>query len=248
MKIQNNQILTNSTINITSTVIKWGNHIIKHPSISHIWTGNRITEPIPIPLIPLVLLLFFIALSCHFSGAIAISLLILIACAGLWFYLFWKNRNVKGIHFQLVSGTVYSFISNNDDFTNQVFELINEVITDNTTNFNFEVNFNGDGTIEDTLKSTEVEDDTKLPTYFIENGINVPIINELQLLHSNFSETTTKNLEIIKLIEKTMQYVCRNDKEGLKNSFSQFIVLGLIKNCNELGLITLIESIKSTVY
>ncbi len=49
-------------------------------------------------------------------------------------------------------------------------------------------------------------------------------------------------------MKKTIQSLNMNDKTEAKKFFGNFITMGLINDCNELGLNALIDEIKANIY
>lgn len=80
------------------------------------------------------------------------------------------------------------------------------------------------------------------------SAINEPIIRELQKLAMHYTKNSEINNEILSLIEKTIQSLNMNDKNEAKKFFSSFVTMGLINDCNELGLNALIDEIKANIY
>lgn len=257
----------NTTMVIEGKTIRWDDHMIQISNISQIWLGNCFKERLPVYL---VLILFYIALSGVIPVNTIVMLLALIIYMLIWSYRYWKQKDTKDINFEINSGNVYSFISNNEDFTCQVFELICDLITENNSiNTNLCIHFNGDGnivdnsitveeTVEDstTVKETSVEDSTAAEEKKINKqlfkiqSINTDnqLIIDLQKLAMNYASNKEANGEFIDLIEKTIHLLDTDDKETMKKVYSQFVILGLIKDCNKLGLITLIQAIRKNVY
>lgn len=236
-----NQTFKNSTVVIEGNMIKWEDHMIKSPDIARIWQGNCPDCQFPLRFF---VLLFFIALTGGGWVAIAIKLLALALYLGAWCYKYWKQKDLAGIHLETSSGKIYSFISNNEAFTTQAYDLIRDLISKNSPSSNAEISFSGDGKIVD--NSTEEEDKETLN--ILSDGINNKIIRELQNLLENYGKKSKTNAEILDLIENTIQSVATDDKIELKKSYSKFVMTGLINDCNELGLNSLIDAIKANVY
>lgn len=240
-----NQTFKNSTIVIEGNIIMWEDHMIKSADITQIWKGKCPDCQFPLRF---SVLLFFVALSGGGWGGITIKLLALALYLGAWNYRYWKEKDVKGIFLESSSGKVYSFISSNEAFTTQAYDLIRDLIAKNSSSSKAEISFSGDGKI--VYNSAEEKEKEKVvQTLNIPlDGINSNIIRELQNLLENYGKKNKANADILDLIENTIQSVVTDDKAELKKSFSQFIMTGLINDCNELGLNSLIEAIKITVY
>ena len=110
----------NSMININKNTIKWEDNMIQIPNISRIWVGNCFKDQLPVYL---YMILFFIALS-GFNQAVRIVLLIiLITCLLVWIAWYLKRKDIKDINIEINTGIIFSFASNNDDFTNYSFSI-----------------------------------------------------------------------------------------------------------------------------
>ena len=53
---------------------------------------------------------------------------------------------------------------------------------------------------------------------------------------------------MLSLINEAASLIEKNDRVGLKSVFEKFISLGLINDCNELGLDSLLQEIRATIY
>lgn len=235
------QTFRNSTINIEGKTIKWEDHMIKFTDITRIWQGSCPDCQFPVEF---SVLLFFIALSGSGWVGTTIKLLALILYLGAWGYWYWKQKDIKGIHLESSSGKIYSFISNNETFTGQAYNLIRDLIDKNNPSSKAEINFSGEGNIVDSAAEKEEEKTLNI----LSDGINNKIIRELQSLLENYGKKSKTNADILDLIENTIQSVVTDDKAELKRSFSRFVMTGLINDCNELGLNSLIDAIKANVY
>ncbi len=245
MTFQTNQRFKNSTMVIEGSTIRWEDHMIQTSNISQVWIGNCLKEQFPVHL---VLILFFISLSGISPVKTIVMLLALALCILAWAYCYWNQKNTKDINFEICSGKVYSFVSNNDEFIGQVYDIIRELIVERNINLNFNINFHGDGKIIDnTITETEKTDDKQILN--IQSIMsNNPIVMELEKLLIKYYQKKDLNKENIELITQIIQLIDVNDNEGIKKSFSKFIMMGLIKDCNELGLIALINAIRNSVY
>lgn len=236
-----NQTFKNSTVVLEGNSVKWEDHMIRSTDITRIWQGNCPDCQFSLRF---SVLLFFIALSGGGWGAITIKLLALALYLGAWGYQYWKQKDLTGIHLETSSGKIYSFISNNEAFTAQAYDLIRDLIAKNSPSSKAEISFSGDGKIVD----NSAEEEEKETLNILSDGINSKIIRELQNLLENYGKKSKTNEEILDLIENTIQSVVTDDKAELKKSFTRFVMTGLINDCNELGLNSLIDAIKANVY
>ncbi len=243
MTNQTNITFKNSTITIQENTLRWENHMIKAANISHIWMGNCPAKPFPVQF---VLILLLIALSSTSPLNIIGILLALILYPLYWFYWNRKQENSKGINFEISSGIIYSFLCDNEEFTSQAYDLISDIISKGSTSSSLQISFLGDGMIIDNSeKEKESSTDSQI---VMANGANDPLIKELQKLSIHYTQNNEINKEILNLIEKTVQSLNTNDKTEIKKSFSSFVTMGLINECNELGLNALIDGIKANIY
>ena len=244
MTSQKNMVFKDSTMIIEGNTVRWENHMIKTSAISRIWMGNGPKESFPVRL---SLLLFFIAL----SGPNLISIIGMLAVLALylasWFYRYGKRRDTKGIHFESCSGKIYTFLSANDDFTLQAYELIRESIAEDKEDANLQLSFSGDGKVISEEPPKEASEEIQVLNV-VARGANEQVVKELQKLFVSFTHKNEANKEIAELIEETIRLFNINDLAGTKKSLGQFIVMGLINDCNELGLNALIDAIKNSVY
>ena len=243
MKNQTNLRFINSTITIEENTLRWENHMIKTANISHIWMGSCSDKTFPYHF---VLILLLIALSGSSPASIIGILLALILYPIAWFYWHRKQESSIGINFEISSGVIYSFVCNNEEFTLQAYDLISNLISKRNTASRLQISFLGDGKIIDNTE-TEKESSSSSQNIMV-SGINEPIISELQKLTLYYTKNSEINNEILSLIEKTIQSVNMNDKIEAKKFYSSFITMGLINDCNELGLNTLINEIKANIY
>lgn len=245
MTTETNKRFKNSTMVLEGNTIKWENHMIQITNISQIWMGNCPNEQLPSHL---ALILFFIALSGISPVNIIIMLLSLVICLIAWSYWYWKQKDDKGINFQISSGKVYSFVSNNEEFTCQVYDLISDLIAKNSTIPNIQISFQGDGNIIDNSIIEKEKTADKQILNIMSNGMNEQLVSDLKKLFISYTQKNDINEEILDLIEKTIQLLNINDRQGIKNSFSKLIKMGLINDCNQLGLCALIEAMRTSVY
>ncbi len=244
MTNQSNLKFIDSTITIEENTIKWENHMIKTANVSHIWMGSCPSIPFPFHFI---LVLLLIALSSARPGNIVGILLTLVLYPIAWYYWNRKQERSVGVNFEISSGKIYSFICKNEEFTRQAYDLISNHISKSRIS-SLQISFHGDGKIIDNSKTEKEPSPGSQMVNLMTGGINEPIIKELQKLLSHYSQKNETNNEILRLIENTIQSLNANDKTELTKSFSSFITMGLIKDCNELGLNALIDQIKANIY
>lgn len=246
MTNQTNIRFTDSTLTIEENTIRWENHTIKTANISHIWLGNCCSDK-TFPF-HFVLILLLIALSGTSPASIIGILLALILYPAAWFYWNRKQESSLGINFEISSGKIYSFVCNNEEFTRQAYDLIIDLISKRYTNSSLQISFLGDGKIIDNSDKEKESSSGTQTMNFMAGGMNEPVIKELQKLSMHYTKNSEINNEILSLIEKTIQSLNMNDKTEAKKFFGSFITMGLINDCNELGLNALIDEIKANIY
>ncbi len=235
----------NSMININRNTIKWEDNMIQIPNISRIWVGNCFKDQLPVHL---YIILFFIALS-GFNQAVRIVLLIpLITCLLGWITWYLKRKDIKDINIEINTGIIFSFASNNEDFTQQVYELMIDHLTKKEVYSEINIDFNGDGKIDEITLAVEEKPINKEIIKVQSVKETSPLIIDLQKLLAKYTEKSSDDKDALELIENTIMLTQLSDNEGIKQSFGEFIKIGLINDCNELGLYSLIEAIRKAVY
>lgn len=234
------QVFKNSDITIEGNAIRWEKQLLRADAIVRIWQGNCTCSKFPVKF---AILLLFIALSGS-TGQIIIRLLALLLLLAVWEYQQRKQMKYRGIHLESSTGRVYSFISNSEPFTEQAYERILELFAEGTPFSKLEIDFSGDGKIIE--HSEEARENQAMN--ILSNGINGQIIKELQSLLNDYRKKKEANAEILNLLENTIQAAAKDNKEELKKFFGKFITMGLIEDCNQLGLNSLISEIKAYIY
>ncbi|ADL04307.1 DUF6232 family protein [Lacrimispora saccharolytica] len=245
MANQSNIKFLDSTITIEENTFRWENHMIKTADISQIWMGSCPHKSFPVQF---VLLLLLIALSGNSPANIIGILVAVVLYPAAWLYWDRKQTRFKGINVEINSGKTYSFICNNEEFTREAYDLISGLISKNNYASKFQISFLGDGKLIDNSEPEKESFSGSQIMNIMASGINEPIIRELQKLYAHYTENNEINNEILILIEKTIHSLNANDKIEVTKSLSNFITMGLIKDCNELGLNALINEIKANIY
>ena len=235
----------NSMININKNTIKWEDNMIQIPDISRIWVGNCFKDQLPVHLF---IILFFIALSGFNQVVRIVLLIILITCLLVWIAWYLKRKDIKDINIEINTGMIFSFASNNDDFTQQIYELITDHLTKKEVYSDINIDFSGDGKIDEITLAVEEKPSNKELINVQSVKETSPVIIDLQKLLAKYAEKSNDDKDAQELIENTIMLTQISDNEGIKQSFSEFIKKGLINDCNELGLYSLIEAIRKAVY
>ena len=249
MARQINNIVENATIDIDGGTMKWDNHMVQLSYTAHLWKGTLTEEKLPVLY---VLLGIFISLASYRLICTILMVTVLVIGTSAWMVWFHNVKNRKGVHLGLISGEIYSFYSENSLFNSKIYELLIRLIAENDDTTIYHIELSGEGKIMEELKvkeTVEAEEIAEPPHKLsIPHENKGPLVTELNQLLSNCEHKNEMNEENIKLIENTIQVAEVNDREKMKKSFEQFIISGLINDCNDLGLDTLINEIKSCVY
>lgn len=241
-------------IDIKNNLITWENHVLPLSGISRIWTGDLPQMPFPSGA---ALILLFIALSGSGIENILIMLSILAVAAAAWLLCHRSGNTERWVNMELYSGEIYSLSTGSDDFIDQFYDALKESSW-GTNPPGPEINFNTDGKIVSEVKEEpEKEEPIKEETVQKSPGImeisgqgtkNSQLVSELQKLYQSYIKKTDGNSEILSLINDMARLIESNDQEGLKASFKNFVLAGLIDDCNDLGLNSLITEIRNSVY
>ena len=143
---------------------------------------------------------------------------------------------------------IFSFASNNEDFTQQVYELMIDYLTKKEGYSEINIDFNGDGKIDEITLAVEEKPIMKEIINVQSVKETSPLIIDLQKLLAKYTEKSSDDKDVLELIENTIMLTQLSDNEGIKQSFGEFIKKGLINDCNELGLYSLVEAIRKAVY
>lgn len=246
---QTNTVFKDARIKIEANAIQCENHTIQITNISQIWTGRIREANLTLEIIASVLLINMTVLRLFdglFAGLTAL------ACIG-FLTLYHMVRKDEGLHVQLCSGDVYSFISENESFVNKVYLLLNQIIMNKKDMVNYSIIFEGGGEIVDHFAIPKEEpkalsEETKEMKTEEPAGWNERLISELQTLYKAYYEKNVVDPGILSLIEQTADKIKSKDVENIKELYENYIRLGVINECNDLGLNVLIDEIKKRIF
>lgn len=230
-----------SNINIAN-LMSWENHCVRLSEISRIWLGKL--TPTPFPVKTFTILLFITLSNQHIIGLIAMLALLGVGSA-IWFYKRSQGDSKNLVHVKLHCGDTLSFSAKDEETVNKFYNVLKEAAE---SDFTTKIKFDTEGKI---VKNSEKEVPQKMATILevdAQNFKNGNLVNELQKLYLGYEKKTETNSEVLQLIDHTAHLMMSDDHEGLKVSFQKFVTLGLVSDCNELGLDSLIEEIKSSLY
>lgn len=233
-----------SHMKIEENVISWEDHALRISGVSQVWAGPRPEQPFPF--LP-GLVLLFIALAGRQPADTAVMLALLALCMGIWAFRSRSRRNTKLVNLGLSTGEVYSFLSPNDGFGRRLCGTLAGLMGGNSPSA-YDISFEGDGEITARMPEPESRPKATVLEAGIPAGKNGRLISELQKLYQCYTNKNNTGSEILDLINDTSRLIELNDKEGINASFAKFITLGLINDCNELGLDSLIQEIMTRLY
>lgn len=236
-----------SRMQIEKGVISWDDHGIRIPEIVRTWVGDIPKKSFPLNMI---LILLMIALSSPSMLNLAVMLAILTAYA-LAHIVYWKsdikNRGTKHVNLELSSGKIYSFATESEGFAGELHETLRNLLAVGSTGLRREILFEDGGKIIDQPEAPRLIEPITSATVR-GSAPDSPIMRELQKLHELYTAKVAVDNEIVALIDEAKTVTAENDRNGLKVVFSQFVTSGLINDCNELSLDSLLQEIKSVIY
>lgn len=251
-----NRILKKAQILMIGNTIRFNNTTIQISNISQIRTGNLLINQRFV--YDTLILLTLVLIGFDFLNSIFMAVAAITISAIMMAYKYFFKSKCQCLHLEISSGEGYSFVSEDFDFINEVYELISEIMAENRDTVDYTISFKGDGeiinnleTIEEYgLKTQRVSRNNKKTNNNPKISINEQelINSSLMKLQSNYKEKNENSMEIINFVENIIQLVNKNDKVGVKKAFGEFVSLGLINDCNELGLNELIDEIKKNIY
>lgn len=149
------------------------------------------------------------------------------------------------VHVMLRSGSLLSFAADDATLAMQFYDVVKQLVEGS---MNTESRFDAEGILE-----THSEEKAEEPISTTENlpAISAPqnpLVEELQKLHQCYVSKIDLNREIMQLINDTVMDIKAGDLAKIKASYEKLVTLGVIQDCNELGLHSLIQEIKSHIY
>lgn len=238
-----------SQIDIKNNLISWENHALPLSGISRFWAGSLPKMPFPSGT---ALILLFLALSGQWIGRISIMLAILAVGTAVWMLRLRPGNAERWINMELDSGEIYSISTGSDVFIDQFFDALKESY-EGVNPPGREMNFDTDGKIVNAVKEAQAAG-AAVKEFSGIIGMTGPdtkssrLVSELQKLYQCYRKKTDADSEILNLINDAARLIETNDQEGLQASFKKFVLAGLINDCNDLGLDSLITEIRNSVY
>lgn len=230
-----------SDIHLTNRTLSWENHTLRVPGITRVWVENM-----PPPSFPaeILLILLFLTLSAPRPMNFFIMAVVLAAVTAVLLYLARPGKAEPQVHVELDSGVILSFLADEESAAGKFYESLKLAVSGNIDS---EITIDSGGNITEIAKETPEHPSalTEIPDKEVQQS---PLLDELQKLSQSITRKSSENEEILHLIDETANMVKKGDQEGLKQVFEKFITSGLIGDCNELGLETLIQEIKGRLY
>ncbi|MGL5436536.1 MAG: hypothetical protein ACRDBO_14225 [Lachnospiraceae bacterium] len=146
-----------------------------------------------------------------------------------------KKKTGKGVHIECCSGTIYSFIAEDDELIAVAYAMLSNSLMK----------------VDELLELQEDKEDQNKVSVQAEKAESVIIYayseieDELVKLNTYLEGNEPGKPELLMFVQQAIEKNRQADKEGLKPVFREFITNGIISICNELGLFHLIEAIKS---
>lgn len=250
MENSKNQIMKEARLTLKDQALHWERGTLLLPQISRIWAGRPPKEMEPSLL--LALLLLVTAAGAILPNAIAAGVVSLAAVIGAGVWLIAAKRK-NAINIELSSGVTCSFLVNQEAFAAQVCRRIVEYAAGKQTLEVIVIRLDGEEEMpEETGEIGETQRKVPLPETVSEYKREIAPTSlttlDLTKLYENEKEKETPDQALLTLIEETIPVVEAGDRQESKIKFAKFIKAGLIQECNELGLNSLIKDIKSSLY
>lgn len=246
MKDLKNQVFKDAQVTVKDQAIQWEAFTIPLSGIARFWPGERPKEPQPSFFLLLLILLTAVGASFPgtvFSAAMALIILVIIGLCEL------KDTKI-GVNIELSSGTVCTFVTEQEAFASEVCELIRARMSDREEPDTAVIWFIGEGKIE----KEEKEEKSKKPrriepasqqSVSAQSGLAAA---DLMKLYEHEKEKESSDEQLLDLIEEILPLIEGSNRQEAKEKFAKIIEMGLIHECNELGLNALLEEIKACVY
>ncbi len=239
---QNLKTFKKPIVSIEKSTVKCEKNMFQLSQISRLWIGK-----LPIPRISNIagLTILIFALAGTYINALAV-IFVLLAYLLFCIYKVYTLSKYIGLNFELISGKMYCVHSDNLEILQQAYDLINNIIKEKNFTGNYVINFDENGEItnlqEVESKATIVESARALPE------LDSPLRQELQKLIQHYKNHHENKVHILTLLEGIDKGMVTKNAPMLKELYGRFIQSGLIGDCDELGLLLLINEVKGSVF
>lgn len=237
-----------SCMTIEKNVMSWEGHGLRMEGISRIWVGGVPEKSFPYSL---ALIMLLVALSGPTMIHVGVMLLVLGVCLAVYFT---SRKSVSGasepdsVNLELCSGKIYSFAVESQEFAGELYELLKQLMAEGGGSSQIEVVFRDGEKIIDHSQDDKPLEAPNIMEVTQAAGSKGQIVEELKKLYGCYTKKTDIDSGILALINEAGSLIEKNDKAGLKDVFSRFVTSGLINDCNELGLDSLLQEIRTMVY
>lgn len=246
LKVKEYQI---SRMTIEKNVISWEGNAVRLPGVVRIWVGTMPKRTFPMRM---VLILLMIAL----SGERLVNMAAMLAILGIYIAVQFMPRKQpdkgKGennhVNLELCNGRVYSFASGDEAFAARFYEVLENLLEDDTGDSHYDIVFENGGEIINYGEQEESEAPSSVMEIRVSEGQGAQIVQELRKLYTSYTKKTDSDSEVLSLINEAAGFIEKGDKPGLKAAYEKFVTLGLINDCNELSLDSLLQEIRATIY
>lgn len=237
-----------SRMMIRGDVLSWEGHALRIQGISRIWVGEAPKKPFPRTMV-------FIGLLLALSGVRVVNTALMLVLLAVYLLLCGIPRKqgtsaggTDHVNLELVSGEIYSFAAGSEAFAGKLYETLKQLLEAGGDSPHYEIMFEDGGEIIDRDREDRQE---KMPGMMEAEQADAPggkLAGELKKLYECYTAKADTDGEILSLINETGNMVKKNDREGLKSAFGRFVTSGLINDCNELGLDSLLQEIRMMIY
>lgn len=229
-----------SNVQIKNGLLSWENHAVWSPGISQVWLGDLPVKPFPAKL-------FLILLCISLAGTHAVSMFIALAAAAVLWLLYQRSGKAeKQVHIKLMNGDIISFSGQDGESIAGFYEAVKSLAEGGSAS---EILFDENGKA---VKNSEEDTAGKPAPDIVKAGkrstAGGPLAQELQVLYENYTKKTDVDSEILAFLNDMADLIESGDRIRLTAAYKKFVTLGLIGDCNELGLDKIIREIKASIY
>ena len=150
------------------------------------------------------------------------------------------------VHMKLLDGDVISFSTHDEDSIAGFYEAVKGLTEDGTA---LEILFDENGKAVKSSEEDAAKDTTQAKVKTVNrSAASGPLTQELQVLYENYTKKEDTDNEILAFLEELIGLTESGERSSLTAAYKKFVTLGLISDCNELGLDKIIQEIKASIY
>ena len=150
------------------------------------------------------------------------------------------------VHMKLLDGDVISFSAHDEDSIAEFYEAVKGLTEDGTA---LEILFDENGKAVKSSEEDAAKDTTQAKVKTVNrSAASGPLTQELQVLYENYTKKEDTDNEILAFLEELIGLTESGERSSLTAAYKKFVTLGLISDCNELGLDKIIQEIKASIY